>query len=69
MKKNYEKLNLINSNLEYNTMNISPLDEGIENTPLITTARRHKKQETTHFNEYKKAHKSTKKEEKETRDN
>ena len=42
------------SNLDYNTMNISELDEGIESTPMITTSRKHKKQETTHFNEYKK---------------
>ena len=67
--KNANKINLNNFNLEHNTMNISALDEGIENTPLITTARKHKKQETTHFNEHKKGNKSTKKEEKETRDN
>ena len=67
--KNANKLNLNNSNLDYNTMNISSLDEGVENTATITTSRKHKKQETTHFNEHKKANKSTKKEEKETRNN
>ena len=68
--KNANKINLNNSNLEYNTMNISALDEGIpETSRVITTSRKHKKQDTTHFNEHKKANKSTKKEEKETRDN
>jgi hypothetical protein len=67
--ENANKINLNNSNLDYNTMNISALDEGIENTATISTSRKHKKQDTTHFNEHKKANKSTKKEEKETRDN
>ena len=68
--KNANKLNLNNSNLDYNTMNISSLDEGVEDTSrVISTSRKHKKQETTHFNEHKKGNKSTKKEEKETRDN
>ncbi len=62
MTKNAKQLNLMHSNLEYNSMNISRLGEGIENT-------QHKKQETTPFNEHKKANKSTKKEKKETRDN
>ena len=69
MIKNANKINLNNFNLEHNTMNISALDEGIENTATISISRKHKKQETTHFNEHKKANKSTKKEEKETRDN
>ncbi len=69
MIKNANKINLNNFNLEYHTMNISALDEGIENTATISISGKHKKQETTHFNEYKKANKSTKKEEKETRDN
>ena len=57
------------SNLDY-TMNISSLDEGVADTSrVISTSRKHKKQETTHFNEHKKGNKSTKKEEKETRDN
>ena len=68
--KNANKINLNNSNLDYNTMNISSLDEGVEDTSrVISTSRKHKKQETTHFNEHKKGNKSTKKEEKETRDN
>ena len=67
--KNANKINLNNSNLDYNTMNISALDEGIENTATISISRKHKKQDTTHFNEHKKANKSTKKEEKETRNN
>jgi len=69
MIKNENKINLNNFNLEHNTMNISALDEGIENTAIIGTSRKHKKQDTTHFNEHKKGNKSTKKEEKETRDN
>ena len=70
MIKNANKLNLNNSNLDYNTMNISSLDEGVADTSrVISTSRKHKKQDTTHFNEYKKGNKSTKKEEKETRDN
>ena len=53
--------------------NISPLDEGIEQTPLIsldsqTVARKHKKQNTTHFKEYKTQNKSNKKDEKAARD-
>ena len=67
--ENANKINLNNSNLDYNTMNISALDEGIENTATISISRKHKKQDTTHFNEHKKANKSTKKEEKETRNN
>ena len=71
--KNANKINLNNSNLDYNTMNISSLDEGVPDTSkiisLASTSRKHKKQETTHFNEHKKGNKSTKKEEKETRDN
>ncbi len=67
--KNANKLHLINSNLDYNDMNISLLDEGVEASRVITTSRKHKKQETTHFNENKKGNKSTKKEEKLTRDN
>ena len=68
--KNANKINLNNSNLDYNTMNISSLDEGVTDTSrVISTSRKHKKQETTHFNEHKKGNKSTKKEEKETRDN
>ena len=44
---------------------------GLECWPALrgSTSRKHKKQETTHFNEHKKGNKSTKKEEKETRDN
>ena len=38
--KNANKINLNNSNLDYNTMNISSLDEGIENTATITTSRK-----------------------------
>ncbi len=49
--------------------NKASLCEGIENTAIISTSRKHKKHETTHFNEYKKGNTSTKKEEKETRDN
>ena len=67
--KNANKLNLNNSNLDYNTMNISSLDEGVPDTRVISTSRKHKKQDTTHFNEHKKANKSTQKEEKETRNN
>jgi hypothetical protein len=68
--ENANKINLNNSNLDYNTMNISSLDEGVADTSrVISTSRKHKKQETTHFNEHKKGNKSTKKEEKETRDN
>ena len=53
--KNANKINLNNSNLDYNTMNISSLDEGVEDTSnVISTSRKHKKQETTHFNEHKK---------------
>ena len=37
MIKNENKINLDNFNLEYNTMNISALDEGIENTATIST--------------------------------
>ena len=55
MIKNANKINLNNFNLEYNTMNISALDEGVpETSRVITTSRKHKKQETTHFNEHKK---------------
>ena len=62
--KNANKINLNNSNLEYNTMNISALDEGVpETSRVITTSRKHKKQETTYFNEYRKGNKSTKKRE------
>ena len=57
MIKNENKINLDNFNLEYNTMNISALDEGIENTATNTTSRKHKRQDTTHFNEHIKANK------------
>ena len=50
-------------------MNISSLDEGVADTRVISTSRKHRKQDTTHFNEHKKGSNSTKKEEKETRDN
>ena len=74
-----EKLNSLEkklfSNVQYNNMNnnISPLDEGIEQAPLIsldsqTVARKHKKQEKTHFKEFKTQNKSTKKDEKIARD-
>jgi hypothetical protein len=70
---NANKLNLNNSNLDYNTMNISSLDEGVPDTSraisLASTLRNHKKQETTRFNKHKKGKKSMKKEEKEIRDN
>ena len=63
------------SNIQYNNMNnnISPLDEGIEQAPLIsldsqTVARKHKKQNTTHFKEFKTQNKSSKKDEKVARD-
>ena len=70
MIKNENKINLDNFNLEYNTMNISALDEGVpETSRVISISRKHKKQDTTHFNEYKKGNTSTKKEEKETRNN
>ena len=55
--------------------NISPLDESIEQNPLINldsqtsaSARKHKKQDTTHFEEYKEQNKSKKKDEKAERD-
>jgi hypothetical protein len=67
--KNANKLNLNNSNLDYNNMNISSLDEGVADTRVISTSRKHRKQDTTHFNEHQKGSNSTKKEEKETRDN
>ena len=42
MIKNANKLNLNNSNLEYNTMNISSLDEGVTDTSrVISTSRKH----------------------------
>ena len=68
-----EKLNSLEkklfSHIRYNKKmnnNISPLDEGIEQSPLIssgaqTVARKHKKQDTTHFKEYKTQNKSNKK--------
>ena len=79
LKKVLEKLNSLEkklfSNIKYINMNnsISPLDEGIEQTPLIsldsqTVARKHKKQDTTHFKEYKTQSKSNKKDEKAARD-
>jgi len=78
-KKVLEKLNSLEkklfSHIKYINMNnsISPLDEGIEQTPLIsldsqTVARKHKKQDTTDFKEYKKQNKSNKKDEKAERD-
>ena len=76
MEKNERKNSLkLFSNLNYNIMKnyISELDAGIENaTPLSTSsgpiARKHKKQETTHFKNYKQETKSNKKEEKKERD-
>ena len=64
------------SNIKYNmNNNYSPLDEGINNSSpvLVSTssdpiARKHKKQETTHFKNYKQETKSNKKEEKRERD-
>ena len=64
------------SNIKYNmNNNYSPLDEGINNSSpvLVSTssdpiARKHKKQETTHFKNYKQETKSNKKEEKKERD-
>ena len=67
-KKLFSKFKYINMN-----NSISPLDEGIEQTPLIsldsqTVARKHKKQDTTHFKEFKTQSKSNKKDEKAARD-
>jgi hypothetical protein len=43
MIKNANNLNLNNSNLDYNTMNISSLDEGVADTSrVISTSRKHK---------------------------
>ena len=64
MIKNANISNLINANLDYNTMNISPLDEGVESTPIISKSRKHKKQETPHFDEHKKGISQQEKEEK-----
>ena len=47
---------------------ISELDEGIENPTPVIVNRKHKRQETTHFKNYKTETKSTKKEEKQERD-
>ncbi len=60
MMKKFKKINLINSNLGYNFLSISSLDEGVEDTgtskdiSLAFTLKNHKKQDTTHYNEHKK---------------